>query len=444
MIEQTDSRWLPQTQKQTKPAEKTSYTRTAAIFLLAFVVLVLRRPSGLTNPQFWAQDGATYFHDQLVLGAGSLFLLVDGSYQFLSRFIAFLLGFFNLQWAPFLYCVAALAVAALCCTVLSLNRFRPLLGCDWMRIVLCFLAAAAFPASEIIGNLVNLQYFFSLAGFVCVFGSLRFQRSGSTVVLALAGFLLALSAPAMVIAVPVLLISYVLGRKPTALQIGLLMGLAAQAAILLWQQASPPQASIWQILDQTITASFVSLSNQVILPALMGQGITHSLIGARYTGIALASVLAFVFLLAGAVSRWRGLNQFHFSAATALLLLSLAVPMLANTSLRTAYLGFTAELEFLADRYFYLGCCLFAYLVALAIFQLKPSWSAQARTIALCCVFLRGGIANFRALPLADLNWRSYVPAVEEWQRAKDAGAHHAAVIVPVNPQPWKVELPAR
>jgi hypothetical protein len=369
---------------------------------------------------------------------------VDGSYQFLSRLIALLVGFFNLQWAPFLYYAAALAVAALCCAVLSLNRFRPLLGCDWMRIALCFLAAAAFPASEIIGNLVNLQYFLSLAGFVCVFGSLRFQRSGSTAGLAFAGFFLALSAPAMVIAAPVLLIGYALGRKPNALQIGLLAGLAAQAATLLWQQASPPQAGIWQILDQTITASFVSLSNQVILPSLIGQSWAHNLIGAKYTGIALAAVLAFVFLLTCAVFRWRELNRLRFSAAAALLLLSLAAPMLANTSLRTAYSGFTAELEFLADRYFYLGCCLFAYLVTLAIFQLKPSWSAQTRTAALCCIFLLGGIANFRALPLADLNWKSYVPALEEWQRAKDAGAHHAAVVVPINPQPWKVELPAR
>ncbi len=37
------------------------------------VLLALRRPDSLLNPQFWAEDGFTYFSQALIKGPASIF-----------------------------------------------------------------------------------------------------------------------------------------------------------------------------------------------------------------------------------------------------------------------------------------------------------------------------------------------------------------------------------
>ena len=42
------------------------------MFLLGVLLVILRRPDAVTYPQFWAEDGSSWFADAYNSGAGSL------------------------------------------------------------------------------------------------------------------------------------------------------------------------------------------------------------------------------------------------------------------------------------------------------------------------------------------------------------------------------------
>lgn len=124
-----------------------------------FLVLLLRRPDSLINPQFWAEDANMFFKDQFLVGfthsAGLTSLL---GYVYLTpRMVAAFASWFPIPWAPFLYNFAATLIAALMMSVLALPAYRFLIQSDYLRIAICTIAAASFAAPEVIGTITNIQ-----------------------------------------------------------------------------------------------------------------------------------------------------------------------------------------------------------------------------------------------------------------------------------------------
>ena len=412
-----------------------------AFALFLFALLFLRRPTALARAQFWAEDGAVFFHDQLLFGASAIWRPYNGYLHLFSRIIAAASSFFAISWAPFIYAVTAFAGAAFCCSLLSWPHFRPLLRCDWLRAVVCVLWAAAFPAFELLGNIANLQWYLLVAAILLAVIPPRPKSRVAKFVIALLGAAIALSCPAAVIVAPVILFDFVRGSRILSFRIGLLAGLLVQCIVMV-EQHPAGEVGFKEAATQTLIAVPVSLSNQVVLSGLLGQRHAYSLVtkGFHFAGlIALAAVGLLVWRFARKSSAQL---QLTVTTIVYLALASLACALIVRTEVRESLQGFGQFIRFGADRYFFCACCCFGYLVAALALRVFPNWPAGRRSGLLLGVFALAIIINFRTGKLADMHFNRYTADLESWKQARTEREAHPAVVVPINPQPWVISLP--
>jgi hypothetical protein len=417
--------------------------RRPVTFGLCLLLLFARRPSTLTRPQFWAEDGTVFFRDQLMLGFGALSQPYAGYLHLISRLIAEIAGAFPAHWAPLCYGLGALLVAAFCCSEFAEPKYRIFLGSDILRLVLCMAMAAAFPSYELVGNLANLQWFILVAAIPFALAPAPSMRHPVKGLYFLLGVLLGLSAPALLILIPVLFLKR--GRSRfSPLPIGLVAGLLLQLVVFS-RGAGVNRPHSWQLLGEIVKTTLVALSNQVILPSLIGQRHAFSLAtkGPHYA--APLVLLAFACFLIALYISLRPSDRWKLLAALWLILSSLALSLAAREGVRSLLSNFSHAIRFGADRYFFCGCCLFAYCLALA----ASHWGRKALAVnpknaaLFALVFALSGIVNVKIGPLRDLHWAIYAPQIDAWSQSRRHGLPHPPVSVPVNPDPWTLDLPA-
>ncbi len=410
-----------------------------AVFL--FALLFLRRPTALARPQFWAEDGAVFFHDQLLFGASAIWRPYNGYLHLFSRTIAAVASFFAISWAPFIYAVTAFAGAAFCCSLLSWPHFRPLLPCDRLRMAVCVLWAAAFPAFELLGNIANLQWYLLVAAILLAVIPPHPKSRIAKFPVALLGAAIALSCPAALIVAPLILFDVIRRSRVVSFRLGLLAGLLVQCIVMV-EQHPAGEAGFKAVGTQALIAVPVSLSNQVVLSGLLGQKHAYSLVtkGFHFAGlIALAAVALVVWRF---VRKSSAQLRLTVTAVVYLALSSLALALIVRTEVRESLQGFGQFIRFGADRYFFCACCCFGYLAAVLVFRAFPNWSAGRRSGLLLGVFVLAIIFNFRTGKLADMHFNRYTADLESWKQARTERQPHPAVIVPINPQPWVINLP--
>jgi len=119
-----------------QPAANRSYAIWLFGYLALFVALsFVKAPAVLTDPRFWAEDGAFYFKDFRALDAwGALLHVTNGNYQFLTNVLVYLATKVPLVHAPAVttygaYLVEALAVVLIHAVVVGyrVNRLAGLL-----------------------------------------------------------------------------------------------------------------------------------------------------------------------------------------------------------------------------------------------------------------------------------------------------------------------------
>lgn len=114
----------------------------AAVFLVACVVVVSRRPDAVFHAQFWAEDGHVWFADAYNLGWWrALFCAQDGYFQTLPRLAAALALLVPLALAPLVLNLVAIAMQALPVNLLLSSRSAP-----WGRLRQRALMAAMYLA----------------------------------------------------------------------------------------------------------------------------------------------------------------------------------------------------------------------------------------------------------------------------------------------------------
>src|SRR5258705_12552214 len=137
-----------------------AYRRFLALSGLIFLLLVLRRPDAVTNPQFWAEDGVIFFFGQIAhTGLGALVVPYAGYLHIVPRLVAAFAALFPGSSTPLIFNLFAFVIAAFCCSLFSLNWYRRLLQSDWLRVVVCVLIATAIQADELVGTITNAHWF---------------------------------------------------------------------------------------------------------------------------------------------------------------------------------------------------------------------------------------------------------------------------------------------
>lgn len=149
----------------------------AAITLGYALILLLRRPSGLSDPTIWAEDGGIFIAGSFD-SWGQLLTTYAGQTWLLQRLIAGVIGQLPAPWWPSALYVASCVGAALAAAVVLSERARPLLGRFRWRVLAGALLVLLPGIWEVQGNLANLHWWAIAAAMVLLAMAAPRSRAG--------------------------------------------------------------------------------------------------------------------------------------------------------------------------------------------------------------------------------------------------------------------------
>lgn len=194
------------------------------------MVIVLRRPDALLNPQFWAEDGAGWFYEAYVHHGIRPFLTPHSGYlQTSSRLVAWLAQAVPLTRAPLVFSLCAIAMQALPAALLATHRFDDLVP-DWRARTLLIGLYLLLPNTlEVHAILTNGMWHLALVTPLLAFARPPVSRTGKVLDVALV-LLAGLSGPFSILLAPFLALYWWRHRQRRWL--GVILGVDLLAAAI--------------------------------------------------------------------------------------------------------------------------------------------------------------------------------------------------------------------
>jgi hypothetical protein len=270
------------------------------VFLVACLLIFLRRPDALTNPQFFAEDGTIWYADAHDLGGlRALFLPSHrGYFHTVERLAGLAAQAVPMLWAPLVFNIIAITIEALPAVLLASRRFAPAVPPRWTRMLLAFLYLALPTTWTTISNLSHSPWHLAvLASLVVVAapGNDRWWRGFDVAVVALSG----LTGPTCLLLTPVATLAW--GLRRTRWSLVLLLVTAGAATIqgislMLW---GAPLAS-HPPLGASAFALAELFARRIVYGALIGQQLSASLFASNASVWASVGVQMALALCGGA------------------------------------------------------------------------------------------------------------------------------------------------
>lgn len=148
-----------------------------ALFLVFVGLLLARRLTVLTQPQFYAEDGADWFAAAHNLGLASLFLPGPGYLTLFNRVVGLALAPLGLVGAARAFAAVGLVVQALPAVMFASPRLRPVVRNDAARVAIGLLYVLV-PNAELTGNLTNTQWHLAVLAFLVIIAARPASRLG--------------------------------------------------------------------------------------------------------------------------------------------------------------------------------------------------------------------------------------------------------------------------
>lgn len=178
--------------------------QTVAMLGAATFIYLMRQPSVITAPTFWAEDGTIFFKGAIEHGFGAVLEPYRGQVFLFQRVVAGLAAPLQVSIQPAVYAAAAVAAAVLSCGMVLSSRWRFQVPLN-LRF-LCMLALLCSPAvDEVYGILSNAHWWLAIG--LLLLGMLHDPLSrrlkvgevAFTAVTALSGFVAIYAIPSLVV-----------------------------------------------------------------------------------------------------------------------------------------------------------------------------------------------------------------------------------------------------
>jgi len=404
----------------------------AGIAAAVAVLLVLRRTDGISNPQFWAEDGSVFFQENLTLGCWhALHTFFRGFPYLVQKLVACAATPFPIARVPLVYNVVAYIVTAASIASFSLPAFRQVIRGDLLRVLFCLAIAALPQATELVGNVTNTSWYLGI--WLMLLPLMRLPRSLIALGLLGAATLLAtFSVPLSVVTAPVWAARALHAARRRRLREACFAGVAVSGVLgllcyagSLGRDPGAPQSLALPVLN---TAAM-----HVLADAALGPRAVLDLVGRFGPGVVHAIALSVLIVVAALVWASRG--------RSVPLLLYCAYGIIAASALALVghpYLaGMASSMESLVDwstsfsaRYHVLGVSLTYLAVLGSIDRLSGARSHSIATAVSFAWLVSTQAATFILPPFFDLQWPSYADRLER----KLAGQNHEPLIIPINP----------
>ena len=397
-------------------------------FLFACVAIALRNPDWWVHPQFVAEDGKVFFAQQLVLGPAAIFIPLNGYLHLLPRVIALLASSFPVIYQPPIFQIAGVLIAALCATFFTLPECRFVLASDHLRLAVSALVILNCNGEDLFANLAAVQVFLVPVGLILLLENRSgFFRAGLIA-------LIALTAPALMLFLPLAVWRYVRHRNLTA---GVYMLCAAiQIGLILThpQQAAHPPHPFWLPFAAVLESWVYRVLGTVFV------GVDWALFAGAHGGLVLSTSVAVIVLLALIWLRFRRPVNDTFWISMLLGPALIFEACLARPELLDLFPDLNHFTLGGGARYFFLPCCLIFVAVATVIARIGRRWPPLLQTVSLLLLFLVGIYDNYPIPKYRDLHWPEAAKKIESWKLHRDGALR--VRIQPSKNALWLIGLP--
>ena len=419
--------------------------RLGLLFLAIAVLLLLRKPDLLGNPQLYAEDASVFFRDQVVSPWSAVFQPYNGQFHLIPRFIALLEALFPISVAPLVCAFLSVIVHAICLSVVFLPWNRWLIGNDLLRAAAAVVLATGLDGEAMIGFSGPLMWYLFLAGMLLLFRpddpgpEPRWRSVARVGAMAAIG----LSAAPMTVLAPFALWRAIRCRGlQRALAMTLLAAIVVQSFALVFSERSdrPPEplAGVAMLLWQVAAATMISWAYAGFVTPLAGRNAGVALSALPSTGPPLFVVIGVAVLVT-----WLLTSSSRQQRARLAIALYAAISPLALALYGRNLVGLALTLNSNAAqtpaRYVVLAGAVLVYMACLIIERLRLPPRFQAACLIL--VFTIGIIGNFSQPPYPDRHWKDAYPRISAWRSARAAGRVQRLVI-PIEPLPWNMVFP--
>ena len=419
----------------TVPGGRVALARGLLLYLAAVMLVASRRPDGITNPQFWAEDGTVWFAQAYNHGALSALLSPwTGYVQTFSRLVAAVSLLVPFRDAPLVFNVAAVLAQALAPFFLASSRLASVIPDRRLRLLAAVLWIGAPNGFEIQSNVTNAQTHLALLSLLIVLADAPPTRAWATFdvgALLLGG----LSGPTCVLLVPVATLAWLRDRHHWRLVVlgTILVPATIQLSVYL---ATGGAGREHTALGATVVRLVQIIGGQVFLAGMFGVKFYERLFldgGWSFAVVPLLAAIGGLALLVHTlrVSRSAPLRLFVLFATLALAA-ALSSPVLSAVprwdGLRLPNVG---------GRY--VAPAILGWLAVL-LWSACADPAASARDtarLALVAVLLIGVPLDWRAAPRADLEFPRHAERFEQRRPGK-------RIRIPIPPEGWKMKLVKR
>ncbi len=383
-------------------------------------------------PQFVAEDGRVFFAQQLVSGLRAIFIPWNGYLHLLPRLIALLASPFPVLYQPLIFQVVAVSIAALCATFFTLPEYRFILPSDHLRMAVSTLAIVNCNGEDLFANIAALQVFLAPVGLILLLDN----RSGvfRAVVIAV----IALTAPALILFLPLAIWRYVRHYNLTA-SVYIVCAAVQMGVILTHAQQAPHHAfPFWSPFAAVLESWVYRVLGTTVL------GVDWAMFAGLHGGLALSAGIAAFILL---VLFWIHSRSSGGRRANLTLWISVA---LGPALILEACLARPELLDLFPDlrhftlgggaRYFFLPCALLFVAVALVIARTLRPRPASLQAGALLLLFAVGIHDNYPIPKYQDLHWPEAASRIESWKLHREPSLQGR--IQPSTNAVWLIELP--
>ena len=398
------------------------------LFVLAYGLVISRKPDAIFHAQFWAEDGRAWFADAYNLGPWRPLLRTEtGYFQTLPRIAADLALVAPLAIAPLVLNMIAILFQVLPVNLLISHRSQ-----GWGNIEFrCLLAAAyiAIPSSpEICANITNEQWILAFCMFLLLVGSPPASRAERAVDVSFA-LLSGLTGPFCIFLLP---IAFLVALKRTGKWRWVPVCILSSCCLVQvfgLTIMSPTARTGWGVLGASFALLIRILGGNVFLGALIGANNVAAIPGTQPFAILAIAVALGLAVTAFALTRAPLPVKLLALYATLLLSAALALPS------SYAPPG-TGQWEMIAKagavRYWFLPTLTFIWLLLYGAFgQVKVFKIVSG---ALLCFVCFGIAIQWRRPAFPDLNYAAEVQRIE----AAPAGT---ILWIPINPEGWQMRI---
>ncbi|HEU5348124.1 MAG TPA: hypothetical protein VFU63_05890, partial [Ktedonobacterales bacterium] len=406
--------------------------------LVAWALIVSRRPDALFNAQFWAEDGV-WFSQAYNLGSLPALLIPNVGYlSLIPRLTAALAMLFPLLYAPLIFNVVGIVFQSLPAVFLFSGRFDEIVPSLPLRVLLGFLYVALPNSFEVNATITNTQW--HLAVLTCMIAIAAIPRSIAGKAFDISIILLSgLSGPFCVALAPILVLRWWIERREPREHGRYIIALFVANAITIGVQG-------WTYLSVTATTSRVhpslGASPVELARILAGQVFVGAIVGVNeFTRIAyhswwatnkLVVVIAAGGLLFFGLALWKGSNPLRLFILYAGLVFGLCLisPLTAGPTPAWVQLASPGA----GVRYDYIPMVAFVVVLVWLLSRRRPAVLPMAGALALMVMLLVGIPSDWQYPAYPNLHYNTYVAEFN----AAPVGSN---VVFPINPQNWSFTL---